>query len=230
MTFSYLKILGDNAATFLQGQLTCDINEVAEEHSVLGSHCNQKGRVLFNFLLLKKDGHFYLKLPSNMLSFAKNRLEKFAIFSRVTLEEADLACSGYLLAENKLAEIQQGFVTIQPKTKELFTPHELNYPRFKAINFKKGCYTGQEIIARMEYLGKLKKHLYLAEIESLEAPILASTVIGEDQIQETGLIADYCQHENKFLILILLNDSASTEKNYLTINAQHILFQNIRLA
>lgn len=57
-------------------------------------------------------------------------------------------------------DIENGLPTIYPSTRELFTPHQIHYHKIGGISFNKGCYTGQEVIARMHYLGKLKNKLY----------------------------------------------------------------------
>ncbi len=59
--------------------------------------------------------------------------------------------------------IAQGIGEVRGETIEEFIPQEINYQLVGAISFTKGCYTGQEIIARMKYLGKLKKHMYYAQ-------------------------------------------------------------------
>lgn len=59
----------------------------------------------------------------------------------------------------KLIDIQSGIAEIYPETREQFTPHEINYHELGAVSFDKGCYLGQEIVARMHYLGKLKSAL-----------------------------------------------------------------------
>ena len=61
-------------------------------------------------------------------------------------------------------EIQAGIPDIELKTQEQFVPQMLNLDILNAINFKKGCYTGQEIVARTHYLGSVKRRTYLAEI------------------------------------------------------------------
>ncbi len=55
--------------------------------------------------------------------------------------------------------LEAGWLLLNNKTSEEYLPHQLNLDLLGAINFKKGCYTGQEIIARMEYRGKSKKRL-----------------------------------------------------------------------
>lgn len=67
-------------------------------------------------------------------------------------------------------EIQTGIPDIELKTQEQFVPQMLNLDILNGINFKKGCYTGQEIVARTHYLGSIKRRTYLAEIETAIVP------------------------------------------------------------
>ena len=57
-------------------------------------------------------------------------------------------------------DIQAGTATISQPTREAFVPQMLNFEKIGGVSFKKGCYPGQEIIARSQYLGKIKRHLY----------------------------------------------------------------------
>ncbi len=74
----------------------------------------------------------------------------------------------------QLLDIQSGVPVIYSSTSELFVPQMLNLQIIDAINFKKGCYTGQEVVARMQYLGKLKKQMYIANIPDSNAPLPGS--------------------------------------------------------
>lgn len=56
--------------------------------------------------------------------------------------------------------IQNGIAEVQAPTQESYIPQHFNYQYINAISFKKGCYTGQEIVARMQYRSQLKKHCY----------------------------------------------------------------------
>ncbi|MDO3386521.1 hypothetical protein QWI17_11810 [Gilvimarinus sp. SDUM040013] len=67
-------------------------------------------------------------------------------------------------------QIDAGCAEISAATSELFTPQDLNYPELGAVSFKKGCYTGQEVVARLHYKGKLKKHLYPIEFAADTSP------------------------------------------------------------
>lgn len=60
--------------------------------------------------------------------------------------------------------IRAGIPVIQPATQEEFVPQMANLELIGAVNFKKGCYPGQEIVARMQYLGRLKQRMYLAHV------------------------------------------------------------------
>jgi folate-binding protein YgfZ len=57
-----------------------------------------------------------------------------------------------------------------PSTRELFIPQMLNLQAVGGVSFKKGCYTGQEIVARMQYLGKLKRRLYRLSLDAADLP------------------------------------------------------------
>ena len=62
--------------------------------------------------------------------------------------------------------ILDGIPEIYPITQEAFIPQSLNMDLIEGINFKKGCYTGQEIVARTHYLGRVKRRMYRAFIKS----------------------------------------------------------------
>jgi folate-binding protein YgfZ len=157
-----LQISGKDAFTFLQGQLTCDMNNITEVNHP-GALCNNKGRIIASFEIQKSGDDFLLHLPANMIAIILKTLNKYARFSEVEFKEINLNLSPLDL----LASIRQKIAVILPETSELYTPHELNYHELNYINFNKGCYIGQEIIARMQYLGKLKKQLNYLKLSSL---------------------------------------------------------------
>jgi folate-binding protein YgfZ len=69
-----------------------------------------------------------------------------------------------------LGQIRAGIGQVMPSTRELFIPQMLNLQAVGGVSFKKGCYTGQEIVARMQYLGKLKRRLYRLTLDASELP------------------------------------------------------------
>ncbi|MBN9133777.1 MAG: folate-binding protein YgfZ [Nitrosospira multiformis] len=81
-------------------------------------------------------------------------------------------------------EIRAGIPHILPATQEQFVPQMVNLDALGGISFQKGCYPGQEIVARTQYLGKVKRRMYLANVraETCELPIEAG-----DELFSTGL-------------------------------------------
>lgn len=79
------------------------------------------------------------------------------------------------------ADVHSGFATVTAATRDLFQPQELNYPALNAVSYNKGCYTGQEVVARLYFRGKLKQRLYRLEAAAAgEGPVLAGdTAVGD---------------------------------------------------
>ena len=70
----------------------------------------------------------------------------------------------------ELASIHAGIPVITPATQEEFVPQMANLDLIGGVSFSKGCYPGQEIVARMHYLGKLKQRMVLGHLETTTAP------------------------------------------------------------
>jgi hypothetical protein len=83
----------------------------------------------------------------------------------------------------ELLDIHAAIPTIHPQNVEAFVPQMVNLQAIKALNFKKGCYPGQEIVARMQYLGKLKRRMYLAHVDSATPPQPGDTLFGPETPQ-----------------------------------------------
>jgi len=91
-----------------------------------------------------------------------------------------------------LTEILSGIPAIYPQTAEEFVVQMANLNPLNGVSFKKGCYPGQEIVARMQYLGKLKRRMYLAQLqtERLPAPGDALVTAGKDSADGSGMVVD----------------------------------------
>jgi len=221
--FDIITVSGGDARTFLQGQLTQNVNRLDECPSVLAAWCNPKGRVVTVIRLLHGENEeIQLVVPAGLTQSLIRRLLMFRFRARVdvlaagtkwrstavsddhdlaTLEALELlpapggssiARSQNLIAvdlgiaprcvevygpasalketglafirtltesEWQLALINAGIPMILAETSEKYTPHMLNLDCLGAISFKKGCYTGQEVVARTEHLGKSKRRL-----------------------------------------------------------------------
>jgi hypothetical protein len=223
-TLGIIRVSGEDAERFLQGQLTNDVTRVAAGRSQLGGYCTPKGRMIASMRLLPLQGDFVLLLPQERLAAVLQRLSMFVLMSKVTLSDASaelraIGLSGdcgaalptaetpaeaddtiaaqdgvaivrladaaprYLLVgpgdavaqrqqqlasvapaateqQWRLQDIRAGLPTVFDQTAEAFVPQMLNLQSVNGVSFTKGCYTGQEVVARMQYLGKLKRRMY----------------------------------------------------------------------
>jgi len=225
-----LRLHGPDAEKFLQGQVTCDLNQLAPNRSLLGANCTPKGNVISSFRLLRLGEHnLLLRLNRAIAAPALANLRKYIVFSKAQLEECDylgIGIGGPRAAEllhahfgqlpdqidsqssqdervavrvagsplryeiwlpstqaaelwNSLCkaaepvapqlwqaeEIRAGLVQLDATSVDSFLPHMLNLQAVEGISFTKGCYIGQEVVARLQYRGKLKKLLYAARTQ-----------------------------------------------------------------
>ena len=107
--------------------------------------------------------------------------------------------------------LRAGIPTILPATQEQFVAQMLNYELIGGVNFKKGCYPGQEIVARTQYLGKPKRRMYLAHIDGGEAPQAGDELYSADfPDQATGMIVNAAPAANGgFDVLAVLQISSA---------------------
>lgn len=210
-----IRLSGPDAQTFLQGQVTSNINEINEQQAGLSAICNNKGRAIAVFILAKHQDDWLLILPNSNRSTLLEQLQKYGHFSKVDISietsfkahigvispehpkefpEHNYQCisnSDYLII--KLPGVQHRFemigrnsqtltslmpvdslpqtaldrwhaidiaigtVKIEDVATAMYTPHMLNLTHVNAISFTKGCYIGQEIIARTEHKGQVKR-------------------------------------------------------------------------
>lgn len=110
-------------------------------------------------------------------------------------------------------DILNGLPAVTPETSEEFTPQMLNLDLLGGIGFKKGCYIGQEIIARTHYLGRLKRRMFLARSRTVPAPgtPVYDAESGVEQSVGTVLIA--CAAGNRCDLLAVLQTTHASGKN-----------------
>lgn len=88
-------------------------------------------------------------------------------------------------------QIRAGIPEIYPSTREQFVPQMVNDDLIGAVSFQKGCYTGQEIVARLHYLGKAKRRMVGAHLNTVETPQPGDAIYGERlQGQAIGMVVD----------------------------------------
>jgi folate-binding protein YgfZ len=84
------------------------------------------------------------------------------------------------------SEIEAAVPTVFAATQEKFVPQMINFEVLGGVNFKKGCYPGQEVVARSQYLGKLKRRMQRAHVDGEAAP--AADVYRAGEAQPTGTV------------------------------------------
>lgn len=263
-----LTVAGKDAEKFLQGQITCNINDITDIKSSLGAMCNPKGRAITTFLLVKDADAFLMILPNELLASVKKRLQMYVLRSDVILTDSsdelcliglsygisqtdgalDFATSRQenivvnfqdrclIIAEVDNAQsiwtkqVNQGFQPddsaqwryldiisgipwLSAETSEEFIPQMLNLDKLGGISFNKGCYTGQEIVARTHYLGKAKREMFLAEGGDIMPPEPNSTIIddreGVEQSVGKVLYAQSRKKSCRMLIVLQVSDTNS---------------------
>lgn len=125
-----------------------------------------------------------------------------------------------------LLEIEAGIPEIVTATQEEFVPQMLNLDLMDAINFKKGCYTGQEIVARTHYLGKVKRRTLHAEIDSHVLPKAGDNVLNDTKEVIGKVVRSALNQHGKISLLIEVRldnvDLTQLENTKLTLNEVNI--------
>ncbi len=111
-------------------------------------------------------------------------------------------------------DIEQGLVMIWPETKELFTPQQINLDLVGGVSFSKGCYPGQEIVARLHYLGKPSRRLFIATANDNQSADLAEEIFTEDN-KVAGHIVSYQYNRQLLTLLLSLKLEASSAALFL---------------
>lgn len=268
---SVLAVRGPDAAKFLQGQLTCNLNYLGGSTSSLGARCTPKGRMLSSFRILAQDDGYLLAMASELIEAQLADLKKYAVFSKSSLSDetpqwarfglmnAEQVLSGLglelaneldSLAHNAqliairlpdqrielwtpieqaealkarlagelseaplndwlLGQVRAGIGQVFGATRELFIPQMINLQAVGGVSFKKGCYTGQEIVARMQYLGKLKRHLYRLQLNQSELPSIGTQLFSPVHASSVGEVVLAAQSAQGVELLAVLQDDAA---------------------
>ena len=116
----------------------------------------------------------------------------------------------------RLFDINDGIPWINQQTTEAFIPQYINLDRFGAINFNKGCYTGQEIVARTHYLGNVKSRLYRAECKSDERPESGAKLFGDvsETDQSIGNVVNVIKDDDRYKMLVVLKENFMPSKKF----------------
>jgi len=131
-----------------------------------------------DYELVSLDNGAVLKLPGTV-----PRYEIFADMANASLIWNTLKAQATPVGSNcwEWLEIQAGIPDVTLNSQEQFVPQMLNLDLLGGINFKKGCYTGQEIVARTHYLGTVKRRTHLAHVDCASLPLAGDNVLNAAQ-------------------------------------------------
>lgn len=179
---------GHDVHSFLNNQLISDINKMsAISYSAI---CNPKGRILYTLLLIPCENGFYVAVDQTLSNDFQQYITMRIFRMDVQIETSSLQLVNQINAAETLQSFELyplgefnptsgdkfwqlmfslGLPWVTSLTTEKFIPQHLNLDQKNIIAFEKGCYPGQEIIARLHYLGQIKKRMQLIDTkESLD--------------------------------------------------------------
>ena len=240
-----IRATGEQAATFLQGQLTQDMALMAPGQARLAAFCNAKGRMLASFVACRRTpDDFLLVCSRDLLPAMLKRLSMFVLRAKVKLSDATEAVAVHGLIGNAassiadsadsagaesqfdtpfvavlppadgaaralwlapagtpapagglvtaalwdFAAVRSGVATLSAPVAEAFVPQMLNYESAGGVNFKKGCYPGQEVVARSQFRGAIKRRAYVAHVDG-QAQAGQEVFWSGEPAQPAGLVA-----------------------------------------
>lgn len=125
--------------------------------------------------------------------------------------------------------ILDGIPNIYPTTQEAFIPQSINMDLIDSINFKKGCYTGQEIVARTHYLGKVKRRMCRAFIESQDDLTPGEQIINEKKEAIGQLVRSARENEHKTNMLIELRVDQAHEALFIKNHSIKIMSEDKKI-
>lgn len=170
---STITVHGADAFSFLQGQLSNDLSKLESNASIRAAWCNPKGRVIAFMTVFKSADGYALTVPSELSDEIVKRLTMFRFRAKVEFDVIPLASDLDLAAS-----IDKGIPWIGASQSEKFTPHMLNLDLLDSISLDKGCYTGQEIVARTHYKGATKRRTMRFESDE---PVSAGDKVSDSE-------------------------------------------------
>jgi len=248
-----LKISGGDAESFLQSQLSNNINELDNSSIQLNAYCQHQGKMLALFWVMRSNDDFLLSFPLDLLEIIKSRLQMFVIMSDVTIDDVsddylqigvidenqnkaftiNDKLSLIIANPNDLAKfsmsskdtwdkacIDSSLPEIYLLTSEKLVPQMLNLDINEiGVNFSKGCFPGQEVVARLHYLGVAKRRLFTFESDSeinvgdtLFCSTSKSAKARGARYKASGMVVSKVKYNSQFYCLATLEVASKDEK------------------
>ena len=184
LAFTAFSLNGVDAQKFLQGQVTVHVERLALNESRYTAICDLKGRIHFGLWIKKLNTESFELVTTHDQAeeFAKH-IKKFGAFSKMKLEEigsvfptihgiqTEFSSNETDIYTWQIEAIKSGQAWISKTTEHLFQPQELRLHQRDGVDYDKGCYLGQEIVARLWFKAKPKHWLHLIHAKGdLPAP------------------------------------------------------------
>ena len=246
---SILCMSGIDVQSFLQGQLSNDIDGLEEGTVQLNAYCQHQGKIIALIWVMKQADDFYLSFASDLAEIVTKRLIMFKMMSDVTITDVsdeliqlgvvDQEFDGAYKLNNQqsvalvktldgvelddaneweAACIANDIPEVTLATSEKFVPQLLNLDINEVgVNFSKGCYPGQEVVARLHYLGKSKRRMRQFECEGEVNVGDELLVAGSKSAKASGIVVRRVQLGDKSTFLatveVAFEDASITLNN-----------------
>lgn len=112
-------------------------------------------------------------------------------------------------------QIEGGIARIETTTVEEFVPQVVNYDIIGHVNFKKGCYTGQEVVARLHYRGTPKRRTFVALLPAPELPEPGTLIFTDESEQSVGMVVNAAAGETGVAALVAVTLASATRTLHL---------------
>ena len=217
LAFTAFSLNGVDAQKFLQGQVTVHVERLPENENRYTAICDLKGRIHFGVWIKRLNPEsFELVTTQDQAEEFSRHIKKFGAFSKMKLEEVGqvfpIIVGNYTEFSSRetdinawqIQAIRSGQAWITQATEHLFQPQELRLHQREGVHFDKGCYLGQEIVARLWFKAKPKHWLHL--IQGNHAVPAPATQLSKD-VEVVNSIA----FEDGYLALVIAKPTALEE-------------------
>lgn len=154
-----VTVHGADATTLLQGQFTADVIKLQPQIESYCAYCDLKGKIGWLFKITKiNDTCYHLTMPYELVPSFLLELKRYAMFSQV---EINILHESFVQNLPNIIDLHHPMVYLSTQFK--YFPHDLRLEQINAVSFTKGCFRGQEIIARMQHKGTIKRQTYIIQ-------------------------------------------------------------------